>query len=173
MITRYKLKITHQKLIEKICHKLPYYFFEDCAYGNNKHPLRKDLHPYFCHTLLNEQGEQSENFRKFPWNDIGKVIEMPDNQMLRAHMTLQYPRPDVFGVPHNSHIDQPIRPSIVALYYPNDADGDTFFFDNEQNIIHRETPERGKIIVFEGMQYHSSSSPSKNVRFTLNINYKP
>jgi len=88
-------------------------------------------------------------------------------------MTLQYPRPDVFGVPHNSHVDQLHKQCIVALYYPNKADGDTFFFDDAQNIIHRETPERGKIVVFDGSQYHSSSSPSKTTRFTLNINYYP
>ena len=129
------------------------------------------MHPYFSHTLLNEYGEKSEYFRKFPWIPIGQAIGMPNNKMLRAHMTLQYPRPDVFGVPHNSHLDQPDIKCYVALYYPNNADGDTFFFDSNQKVIHREKPERGKIIVFDGQQYHSSSSPSKSTRWTLNINY--
>lgn len=170
-ITRYKLKLTHQKLIENLCKKLPYYYFDDCAYGNFEHELKGDMHPYFSHTLLNEYGEKSEYFRKFPWIPIGQAIGMPNNKMLRAHMTLQYPRPDVFGVPHNSHLDQPDIKCYVALYYPNNADGDTFFFDTNQKVIHREKPERGKIIVFDGQQYHSSSSPSKSTRWTLNINY--
>ncbi len=170
-ITRYKLKLTHQKLIENLCKKLPYYYFDDCAYGNFEHELKGDMHPYFSHTLLNEYGEKSEYFRKFPWIPIGQAIGMPNNKMLRAHMTLQYPRPDVFGVPHNSHLDQPDIKCYVALYYPNNADGDTFFFDSNQKVIHREKPERGKIIVFDGQQYHSSSSPSKSTRWTLNINY--
>ena len=170
-ITRYKLKLTHQKLIENLCKKLPYYYFDDCAYGNFEHELKGDMHPYFSHTLLNEYGEKSEYFRKFPWIPIGQAIGMPNNKMLRAHMTLQHPRPDVFGVPHNSHLDQPDIKCYVALYYPNNADGDTFFFDSNQKVIHREKPERGKIIVFDGQQYHSSSSPSKSTRWTLNINY--
>ncbi len=173
LITRHKLKLTDQKLIEILCKKLPYYYFDDCAYGNFEHELKGDMHPYFSHTLLNEQGEKSEHFRKFPWIPIGEAIGMPNNKMMRAHMTLQYPRPDVFGVAHNSHVDQPNRKHIVALYYPNKSDGDTFFFDSDQNIIHRETPERGKVVVFDGSQYHSSSSPSETTRFTLNINYYP
>ena len=172
-ITRHKLKLTHQKLIENLCTKLPYYYFADCAYGDFESEHKKDMHPYFSHTLLNEGAKKSEWFRKFPWIGIGESIGMPNHTMLRAHMTLQYPRPEVFGEPHNSHVDQLHKQCIVALYYPNKSDGDTFFFDDDQNIIHRETPERGKIVVFDGSQYHSSSSPSKTTSFTLNINYYP
>ena len=67
---------------------------------------------------------------------------------------------------------KPGKKHWVGLYYPNDSDGDTFFFDNDLNVIHREPPERGKIILFDGSTYHSSSSPTKEVRFSLNINYE-
>ena len=60
----------------------------------------------------------------------------------------------------------------MILYYINDADGDTFFFDSDGMIIHRETPERGKMVIFDGSIFHASSSPSKNIRMTLNINYE-
>ena len=92
--------------------------------------------------------------------------------MIRAHNTLQYPRPDMEGVPHNPHTDNE-NPHIVGLYYPNDSDGDTFFFDDDLNVIHKEPVERGKMIVFDGKWKHSSSSPTKNIRFSLNINYEP
>ena len=61
---------------------------------------------------------------------------------------------------------------MVILYYINDADGDTFFFDNDGKIIHRETPERGKMVIFDGLTFHASSPPSKNIRMSLNINYE-
>ena len=171
-LTRHKLSNRLVAQIENLCKKLPYYYFDDCAYGNHDHPLRTVMNPYFSSTLLSVDGNISPYFREFPWNSIGQEIGMPNNPMIRSHMTLQYPRPEAFGVPHNSHVDDD-RPHIVGLYYPNDADGDTFFFDGDQNVIHRESPERGKMVTFDGKQYHSSSSPTTGVRFTLNINYRP
>ena len=156
--------------IEELSYELPWFFFKDCAYGNHDHPLRKVMNPYFSHTFL--QNEEICNFfPKMPWNDIGEYIGLPDNKMIRAHNTLQYPRPEYANIPHNIHVDQKF-PHIVGLYYPNDSDGDTFFFDDDMNVIHREPVERGKMVVFDGKWHHSSSSPTKNVRLSLNINYE-
>ena len=91
--------------------------------------------------------------------------------MLRSHITFHFPKLEKFGQHHNVHIDNE-NPHDVVLYYINDADGDTFFFDNDGKIIHRETPKKGKCVIFEGLHaYHASSSPTKNIRMTLNINY--
>ena len=157
--------------IEELSYELPWFFFKDCAYGNAAIDKGLDLHPYFSHTFL-ENNQIGPCFHKMPWNEIGKFIGLPNNKMIRAHNTLQYPRPSVKGVPHNSHVDQHF-PHIVALYYPNDSDGDTYFFDDNENVIHKEPVERGKMIVFDGKWKHSSSSPTKNIRFSLNINYEP
>ena len=157
--------------IEEVSYTLPWFFFKDCAYGNLDHPLKKKLHPYFSHTFL-ENNKIGPYFEKMPWNEIGEFIGLPNNKMIRAHNTLQYPRPDMKDVPHNPHTDND-NPHIVGLYYPNDSDGDTFFFDDDLNVIHKEPVERGKMIVFDGKWKHSSSSPTKNIRFSLNINYEP
>ena len=157
--------------IEELCLEIPWYFFKDCAYGNVDHPLRKEMNPYFSHTFL-EKGTTCPWFTKMPWNEIGRYIGLPNNKMIRAHNTLQYPKPHRTGIPHNAHVDQNY-PHIVGLYYPNDSDGDTFFFDDDLNVIHREPVERGKMVVFDGKWKHSSSSPTKNIRYSLNINYEP
>ena len=140
--------------IEELSYELPWFFFKDCAYGNYDHPMRKVMNPYFSHTFLQDE-EISNFFPRMPWNDIG-----------------EYPRPEYANIPHNIHVDQKF-PHIVGLYYPNDSDGDTFFFDDDLNVIHREPVERGKMVVFDGKWHHSSSSPTKNVRLSLNINYEP
>ena len=171
LVTRYKLPNSVSKFIEDEAYKLPFFFFKDCAYGNEDNPLRKEMNPYFSHTFLLDR-EVSGNFNRMPWNVLGRAIHLPNNKMFRAHMTLQYPKPDRVGIPHNAHVDKPNYNHWVGLYYVNDSDGDTFFFDNDLNVIHKETPEKGKIILFDGKHLHSSSSPSKNVRFTLNINYE-
>jgi hypothetical protein len=77
------------------------------------------------------------------------------------------------------HIDAPIKHKVF-LYYLNDSEGDTLFFnksfndkiDNDIEIEYRVTPQAGKAIVFDGMRWHSSSAPKNNqLRIILNIDY--
>ena len=72
---------------------------------------------------------------------------------------------------HNEpHVDYDI-PHTVILYYVNNTDGDTFFFDQKKNIVNRITPKRGRMVVFDGSTLHASSQPSSGVRVTLNLNF--
>tara|TARA_Y100001963_G_C6761642_1_gene439784 strand:+ start:328 stop:888 length:561 start_codon:yes stop_codon:yes gene_type:complete len=171
-ITKHSFPPAAVDYIEELTYKLPWFFFKDCAYGNTDHPLRGEMNPYFSHTFLKDNEIDRSFFNRMPWNEIGREIGLPNNKMIRAHMTLQYPKPHRNNIPHNPHTDNN-KPHIVGLYYPNETDGDTFFFDDDLNVIHQEPPERGKMVVFDGKTLHSSSSPSKNVRFSLNINYEP
>jgi hypothetical protein len=89
---------------------------------------------------------------------------------------------------HLPHIDS-FFPHYVAIYYVNDSDGDTIIF-NETNdsydsgdadinkiktgpftIKRRVTPKKGKVLIFEGKYYHTSSWPIVNkCRSVININ---
>lgn len=169
-ITRRRLPKKVADIIEEESYKVPWYFFKDCAL-----PLEVverdnlDMNPYFSHTL--SQGEsKSEYHRLFPLDFVSQIA-MKHGTMIRSHITFHFPKPEKFGQHHNVHIDNE-KPHDVVLYYINDADGDTFFFDDKRNVIHRETPERGKMVIFDGSIFHSSSAPSKNIRMTLNINYE-
>ena len=170
-VTRHHFPEGVVKYIEDLSLELSWFFHVDCAYGEEAKERGLPMNPYFSHTFLKDNSV-GPYFSKMPWNEIGKFIGLPNNKMIRAHNTLQYPRPDIKGIPHNPHVDQHF-PHIVGLYYPNDSDGDTFFFDDDLNVIHKEPVERGKMIVFDGKWKHSSSSPTKNIRFSLNINYEP
>ena len=69
------------------------------------------------------------------------------------------------------HIDMN-RPHTTALYYVNTSDGETVFFDENNNEIRREKPEQGKVVIFDGSIYHASSCPTTTTnRMTLNFNY--
>ncbi len=73
---------------------------------------------------------------------------------------------------HNPHVDYG-EPHRTAVYYVNDCDGDTFIFDqtfedvsvedsgryaNENRFTIRRSiaPQKGKVICFDGRQYHTS-----------------
>lgn len=83
---------------------------------------------------------------------------------------------------HPPHVDFEDLDHFTALYYFNDSDGDTILYKEKHpefnpehknfTIKKRITPERGKLVIFDGKQYHSSSSPTKTERrVVMNINF--
>lgn len=99
----------------------------------------------------------------------------PFKQLLRIRLGL-YPR-IVVEAAHHPHVDF-YHPHYNALYYVNDADGDTVLYeetfdevtkailpgylrDDRFTVARRVTPKKGKIIGFEGKQYHASMHPMK------------
>ena len=79
------------------------------------------------------------------------------------------------------HIDLTI-PHTVYLYYVNDCDGDTVLYNyksengkedipyfEDVKIIKRVTPKQGRVVVFDGMTWHSSSQPTKGTRTIINF----
>tara|TARA_B000000557_G_scaffold242508_1_gene222797 strand:- start:169 stop:753 length:585 start_codon:yes stop_codon:yes gene_type:complete len=150
------------------------YFMPDCAYGESAKEMGLPMNPYWSCTIYRKGKKAIDIFKRYDLGFFNRYIRLDTHPIIRAHVTLHEPNPDRFGIPHNYHIDQRF-PHIVALYYINDADGDTIFCDEHDHskIIHRETPKRGKCVIFEGLHaYHASSSPTKNLRMTLNINYE-
>jgi hypothetical protein len=45
------------------------------------------------------------------------------------------------------------------LYYVNDSDGDTFFFDGDRTTINRVTPAKGRAVMFKSNLLHAGSPP--------------
>ena len=154
--------------IEDQCYKIPWLFQKDGTYAN--HEGRKKF-PCFTMLLCQEPNERTQHYDFFPWQYIDGASLMSSRKKKRAHVALQLPNPKKFNSPHNIHVDY-VTPHDVLLYYINDADGDTFFFDDQENVIHRETPQKGKMIIFDGSIPHASSSPSEDFRFILNICYE-
>ncbi len=89
---------------------------------------------------------------------------------------------------HNPHVDYG-EPHRTAVYYVNDADGDTFIFDqtlddvsveasgrhaneNRFTISRSISPRKGKMICFDGRHYHASSYPTKaSKRIAVTFNF--
>ena len=163
--------------LERIALDSPWYYAPDCALTADVVEREGlDWNPYFSYGMINNDGRiNRKEFSRYPWEFFDRAVN-PEKygfgsaNKLRAHITFQWPRPEKYGIPHNKHVDR-THNHLVALYYMNDSDGDTFFFDGEE-VIHREPVERGKLIVFNGHnKFHASSSPSKKIRLTLNVNY--
>ena len=70
---------------------------------------------------------------------------------------------------YQPHTDSPGRHTVV-IYYVNDAEGDTVFFDNNKQIIKRVQPKRGRVVMFDGEILHAGSPARQQPRCLVNFN---
>ena len=77
---------------------------------------------------------------------------------------------------HTIHIDDSKPNHKSFLYYVNDCDGDTLFFDKlfdkdlqTLKLKHKQSPKQGTGVFFDSRLYHCSSPPSKTARVVINM----
>lgn len=90
-----------------------------------------------------------------------------DIYQIRAWIQTQQPQSNSF-TPHQDLT----YPHYVLLYYINDSDGDTVFYENDGiTEIKRITPKKGRVVFFDGLILHSASNPTTNPRMVFNYNF--
>jgi len=100
------------------------------------------------------------------WNNVVKktqispaILRMKSNLLLKTQST-----------PNTPHIDF-THPHTVLLYYVNDSSGETIFYDKNLKVINEITPKKGRMVIFDGNTYHSSTPPQVNdFRCVINFN---
>jgi len=104
-----------------------------------------------------------------PNETICKKAGVNVSSMNRIRLGMHVPDPS-WTSHHGPHTDQHM-PHTVVLYYVNDSDGDTYFFDDDKQVIDRITPKKNTMVVFDGHTVHASSYPTKGQRITINFNF--
>jgi len=131
----------------------------------------------FTHTFLNKNGEKSDNFNYLielldiiqeNFGPIKNILRIKSNLLLKNE---SYSKNSY----HPPHVDwqddsNDYKKIISALYYVNDSDGDTIFFNEyftskfdfkhtKLTIQKETTPESGSLLVFKSNQFHTSKPP--------------
>lgn len=134
-------------------------------------------HIQFVHSFFeyNDKEDISNDFKHIkPVFD--KLIDYTNGEnidLLRAKVNLQPQCKDFLKDNHNCpHIDNTKIKHKTLLYYVNDSDGDTFFFNDKDELIKRVTPKKNRAVLFDGDILHCGSHPVESLyRIVLNINY--
>ena len=153
----------------------PWYFVKDITTGKEGGQNRPALqHIYF-------QNKKENSLYCGLTNNIIKnsceKIKKTSYKIVKSRSFLQFP------ILHNSQIDTPhidlLSKHIVILYYVLDSDGDTVIYNYKSKKIPafnklkekiRVTPKQGRVVIFNGLTWHTAEQPSRNVRCVTNIN---
>jgi len=129
--------------------------------------------PGFSHVFFRKNPEFSNDYSNY-FNQILNIfcfnrnIQIKDITLGRIFLQLPYYKDKT--IRSAIHIDSTLS-HWVCLYYVNNSDGDTIFYDNNKKEIKRISPKKGRIVFFDGSIFHSANSSSKKHRAVINFNF--
>jgi hypothetical protein len=167
----------------------PWYYLKDTAY-NQFEKIDKPYEPSWVHFLYNNE-ESLSDLKPLAESILITALDrlnLPFSKLIRirAGLTTRTPYPVV----HSPHVDWDNQ-HMTAVYYVNDADGDTVFYketrDEKLDINSYEwsknkkftidqtiTPSADRMVIFNGLTYHSSTTPCcVDHRLVINFNWLP
>ena len=160
---------------------------EDFPYFYNKEPIVLDGTdnyfidnntfdvPQFGHMFIVDGQVNSQFYTNVSpiSNKLIDVIDVPCN-ILRCKLNMNVIDSRYENKYHTPHLDNGFEEQITAIYYVNDSDGDTYFFDKAGKVTERITPKKGRLVWWKGRIFHAKSSPTKSInRLVLNFNLLP
>ena len=130
--------------------------------------------PYLVHSACYNGKPTSAHFDQL--SEIVKHLdfEKVNYQVYRIKSNLMF---NVSGYKKTNyqpiHLDKITEGDKSLLYYVNDSDGDTLFFDNDLNVIKRVSPKKNTAILFDSNILHAGSNPIKSKkRIVINTIFK-
>jgi hypothetical protein len=170
----------------------PLWFWKENHLNDSTLEVEDSSFTGFMHILWGREGKESEFYDIFVplLYSMEEKINMSIKDLIQLRLglfTLNKNR-QPYHVPHVDYQNDGLK--YTAIYYLNDSDGDTFFFNefldpNIKRFINgydpslftvakSVKPKQGKLVLFDGRRYHASSYPeSTPERMVLNINFSP
>jgi hypothetical protein len=120
-------------------------------------------------------------FRSLAYN-LAEKLDISINEIINARTFLQLPGGNLSETTTREyHVDY-AKPHKVLLYYVNDSDGDTILLKQKYPFSHNKisgltqgeilqtiSPKKGRVVMFDGSHFHSSTIPSNQLRCVINI----
>ena len=160
-----------------------WFLLDDVAYPSN---AVKTTRPGIVHPLF----EKNEGILSPLYNlmlplifESVTKINFKFEEIIRGRAFIQFPTKENYI--NHAHVDSNEQ-HLVCLYYVNDSNGETVIYnqtpadipnlpgiDSELMTVKQTVvPKKGRMVLFNGMLYHSSSTPTINKRCVVNFNVK-
>jgi|TARA_B100002019_G_scaffold16250_1_gene12789 hypothetical protein len=141
--------------------------------------------PQFQHTVLNNKGEVTSQssydlvveplWRYIVTNYDNELGSFENFRRIKINLLTKKESKHMYHTPHVDY-DYPHK---TLLYYVNDSDGPTYFFNEKYDgtrkkltIKEKVEPRQGRFIIFDGHRFHASSNPQyHDYRCVVNFNY--
>lgn len=181
----------YQNEIEKLLlgdSSIPWYFGVETTQENQQVEVTSVM--YHMAYYFRTGGPMTELFHRVKpalWQIIEQA-NLPFHEFLQIRAIIQFPV--ITSRTHNfihTDIEDRTLPYYTGVYYVNDdTDGDTVLFDKTNldvpyydvqkfyknfNKIKSVNPQKGKVTLFNGQRYHSSTLPTKKTRSVLNFSW--
>ncbi len=144
------------------------------------HRLAKDQSGFYCNIFSTDREPNNDLIMGLCLPIVEQVCEYLPERVRLARIAGRLLLPGSGGI-NMPHIDYSEK-NYTVVYYVNDSDGDTIFFNQEWteensdypdwfDVRESSSPEAGKVAIFSGNIYHASSPPVRSkTRMVINMN---
>ena len=145
------------------------------TYGGDDFAKGKES-PQFTHAFIKNGQTQSSYMAQVEpiiFNFEAKTEVLRERKITRCKLNLNYKDVSFAGDEfYPIHKDMGEYNGITAIYYVNDCDGDTLFFNNNNEFVKSVTPKKGRIVYFDNQILHAGQPPKKSMyRILINFNW--
>ena len=176
---KYQEKIKHELL--GLNNNFPWYYVEDVtSAGDDDSQHRAGFGHQYVIFYENDTSEIESVYHHLFTPMLSKAcqhLKMPQTEVLQGRSFLQFPLANVdTSVVDTPHIDLDEGfEHIVVLYYVIDSYGDTIIYNERiksdtYTEKQRVSPKQGRVVIFDGKQYHTAEQPTKGTRCIVNYN---
>ena len=104
-----------------------------------------------------------------------QYLKMPEMNVIQGRSFLQFPLNLNSSDDDTPHVDLDEEDHTVVLYYVLSSDGDTVIYNERvesttYTVKQKVTPKQGRVVIFDGRQYHTAQQPTKGTRCIVNYN---
>lgn len=185
VIDNFLTKSYHKELLDLMSSaNFSWYYNENISYrsGENPENVTPRFDEYgFSHIFWDDNGMRDSNTSLLWKAGLYQILDVTNSDYIlrsRGDMTMFSPNEFI----HDAHVDYFFK-NISTVFYVNDSDGDTIFYNQRHtskeqtfpeklDIIDRVSPKANRLVIFEGDIIHTGSSPNKHKnRIIINSNF--
>ncbi len=158
--------------------KVPYRFYRSHIYHEKE--IWSHAPIQMSHHLYESESDIASNHLPAIQSLIGNLVNRLGNiNLLRAKVNVTSPYPPMMNYePQVPHVDlqydngDPVDHKVL-LYYINDSDGPTYFFNEKNELEDTVYPKPGRALIFDGNILHAASNPVKHpFRMVVNVDFQ-